>query len=205
MTELKVPVSVGELIDKITILEIKAERISDPAKLDNVRAELALLTEIWGLLGLAALVGLVAGWIIWGGRAGAADNPVITDLLRADLDACRKLHAEKDARIAKLEAAKPAVPVAEPAVETPVPVAAPVLASRPEAITADVKPATLDAPRDGIADDLKKIKGIGPKLEKMCNTLGFWHYEQIAAWTDEEAAWVDANLEGFKGRVTRDG
>jgi hypothetical protein len=54
MTELKVPVSVGELIDKITILEIKAERISDPAKLDNVRAELALLTETWGASPLAS-------------------------------------------------------------------------------------------------------------------------------------------------------
>ena len=54
MTELKVPVSVGELIDKITILEIKAARISDPAKLDNVRAELALLTETWGASPLAS-------------------------------------------------------------------------------------------------------------------------------------------------------
>lgn len=44
---LKVPVSPGELIDKITILEIKSERMSDPAKLANVRTELALLTETW--------------------------------------------------------------------------------------------------------------------------------------------------------------
>lgn len=40
-----VPVSVGELLDKITILQIKSERISDPAKLDNVRRELDALTE----------------------------------------------------------------------------------------------------------------------------------------------------------------
>ena len=66
------------------------------------------------------------------------------------------------------------------------------------------RPTGLDAPRDGNADDLKQIKGIGPKLEKLCNTLGFWHFDQVAAWTSDEVAWVDANLEGFKGRVTRD-
>ncbi len=66
------------------------------------------------------------------------------------------------------------------------------------------RPAGLDAPRDGKADDLKQIKGIGPKLEKLCNSLGFWHFDQVAAWSSDEVAWVDANLEGIKGRVTRD-
>ena len=54
------------------------------------------------------------------------------------------------------------------------------------------------------ADDLKKIKGVGPKLEKLCNSMGFYHFDQIANWTADEIAWVDQNLEGFKGRVTRD-
>lgn len=44
--EVQVPVSVGELIDKITILEIKAERISDPAKRPNVEAELEALAAV---------------------------------------------------------------------------------------------------------------------------------------------------------------
>ncbi|MBF9061410.1 NADH-quinone oxidoreductase subunit E, partial [Rhodobacterales bacterium HKCCSP123] len=66
------------------------------------------------------------------------------------------------------------------------------------------RPAALDGPREGGADDLKRIKGIGPKLEKLCNSLGFYHFDQIAAWTADEVAWVDQNLEGFKGRVTRD-
>jgi NADH-quinone oxidoreductase subunit E len=66
------------------------------------------------------------------------------------------------------------------------------------------RPAGLDAPRDGKADDLKQIKGIGPKMETLCNSLGFWHFDQIANWNHDEVAWVDANLEGFKGRVTRD-
>ncbi|WP_366139963.1 hypothetical protein [uncultured Jannaschia sp.] len=66
------------------------------------------------------------------------------------------------------------------------------------------KPETLDAPRTGGADDLKRIKGVGPKLEALCNRLGIWHFDQIAGWTDEEVAWVDQHLEGFKGRVRRD-
>jgi hypothetical protein len=47
MTELLVPISPGELIDKITILEIKSQRMSDPVKLANVRAELSLLMSTW--------------------------------------------------------------------------------------------------------------------------------------------------------------
>ncbi|HET7358614.1 MAG TPA: DUF6165 family protein [Rhodanobacteraceae bacterium] len=47
MSLIEVPVSLGELIDKITILEIKAERISDDAKLANVRNELELLLATW--------------------------------------------------------------------------------------------------------------------------------------------------------------
>jgi len=47
MSTISVPVSYGELIDKITILEIKSERIKDSAKLVNVRVELDLLNGTW--------------------------------------------------------------------------------------------------------------------------------------------------------------
>jgi hypothetical protein len=47
MSELLVPISPGELIDKITILEIKSARMTDAAKLHNVRTELTLLNETW--------------------------------------------------------------------------------------------------------------------------------------------------------------
>jgi hypothetical protein len=47
MSLIQVPVSHGELIDKITILEIKSRRIGDPAKLANVRNELDLLNATW--------------------------------------------------------------------------------------------------------------------------------------------------------------
>jgi hypothetical protein len=47
-------------------------------------------------------------------------------------------------------------------------------------------------------------QGDRPEAGKLCNRLGFYHFDQIAAWTADEVAWVDQNLEGFKGRVTRD-
>ena len=68
----------------------------------------------------------------------------------------------------------------------------------------DDKPQTLDAARAGGPDDLKRIKGVGPKLEALLHRLGFYHFDQVASWTDREVAWVDQHLEGFKGRVRRD-
>ena len=47
MEHISVPVSPGEVVDKITILEIKAERIADEEKLRNVRTELDLLVRVW--------------------------------------------------------------------------------------------------------------------------------------------------------------
>lgn len=67
------------------------------------------------------------------------------------------------------------------------------------------KPETLTAAREGGPDNLKEIKGVGPKLEKLLNSMGFFHFDQIANWTEDEEAWVNANLQGFKGRVSRDG
>lgn len=154
-----------------------------------------LLTEIWFLLALAGLIGLFAGWIIWGrgdGAAGVADTGV-ADGVRADLAACRSRSEGLAARVSELEG--------QLAVKTAAAVTA------PQALmggAAAVRPAALDAPRGGKADDLKLIKGVGPKLEVLCNKLGFWHFDQIANWTPAEVAWVDDNLEGFKGRVSRD-
>jgi NADH-quinone oxidoreductase subunit E len=67
------------------------------------------------------------------------------------------------------------------------------------------RPQGLAAPRAGGPDDLKLIRGVGPKLEALLHSLGFFHFDQIAAWTAGELAWVDENLEGFRGRASRDG
>jgi len=63
-------------------------------------------------------------------------------------------------------------------------------------------PARLDAPR-GKADDLTAIKGIGEKLASLLNTLGIYHYDQIAGWTVSDSEWIDTKL-AFKGRVARE-
>jgi hypothetical protein len=55
MKDILVPVSPGELLDKITILRIKAARIIDAAKLANVRLELDLLEKTWRDSGCAAV------------------------------------------------------------------------------------------------------------------------------------------------------
>ncbi|MEM8811710.1 MAG: 50S ribosomal protein L21 [Pseudomonadota bacterium] len=59
-----------------------------------------------------------------------------------------------------------------------------------------------DAP-DGEADDLKKISGVGPVLEKKLNALGITQYAQVAAFTAEDIERVDAVL-NFKGRIERE-
>lgn len=70
--------------------------------------------------------------------------------------------------------------------------------SKPQALV------RLEAPRDGKPDDLQEIEGIGPALEKLVNSLGFFHFDQIAAWTDADVALIDAEMKKFKGRITRD-
>jgi predicted flap endonuclease-1-like 5' DNA nuclease len=53
------------------------------------------------------------------------------------------------------------------------------------------------------ADDLKFIRGIGPKNEDRLNELGIWHFAQIATWSAENVKWIDSYL-AFPGRVERE-
>ena len=69
-------------------------------------------------------------------------------------------------------------------------------------VSVEARPDTLSAP-NGAADDLTKIKGIGPKLSKRLNALGIYHFKQIAEWSEDQAQWVDDYL-AFKGRVARE-
>lgn len=84
------------------------------------------------------------------------------------------------------------------------PSAMPVVRAHAVAAPAAEAPVSLAAPRGGVGDDLKRIKGVGPVLESLLHRLGYWHFDQIAAWTPAEVAWVDENLEGFHGRVSRE-
>ena len=75
---------------------------------------------------------------------------------------------------------------------------------RPERPIGDKPKDILTGPRGGKADDLKLIWGVGPKLEQMLNGAGFYHFDQIAKWTDKEIEWVDTQLGDFAGRAVRD-
>jgi NADH-quinone oxidoreductase subunit E len=72
------------------------------------------------------------------------------------------------------------------------------------AISDAARPKALPEPRDGKPDDLKRISGVGPKIEEVLNGLGIYHFDQIANWSPEEVDWVDEHLK-FKGRIEREG
>ncbi|MEM7768447.1 MAG: NADH-quinone oxidoreductase subunit NuoE [Pseudomonadota bacterium] len=64
------------------------------------------------------------------------------------------------------------------------------------------RPETVDVPDDA-HDDLKRIKGVGPKNEDQLNALGIFTFAQIAAWTDANIDWVEGYL-SFPGRIGRE-
>ena len=65
------------------------------------------------------------------------------------------------------------------------------------------KPAVLTEPKNGKKDNLTRIKGIGKIIEGKLNDLGVFHFEQIAAWSEDEIKWVDSHL-AFSGRIIRE-
>lgn len=72
---------------------------------------------------------------------------------------------------------------------------------------ADVVPArplALERPVEGAPDDLTLIGGIGPRIQEVLNSLGIYHFDQIADWSPENIAWIDDYLH-FNGRVKREG
>lgn len=108
---------------------------------------------------------------------------------REKLEQCQASSRTKDQRIAELESelAKTAAP------------SAPAMPSAQEAAAAAAR-----GERPTEIDDLKKIYGIGPKLEKMLHGLGVFTFRQIANWTAADIEWVDRELEEFPGRIVRD-
>lgn len=138
---------------------------------------------LWLLLPF--LIGLLAGWWAWG-RRPALDTGVQTFTPEP------------------VAAPPPPQPVAAPVVPPPAPepVAAPVAPAVPlaaAALTAIGIPAAIGDP-----DNLMDVKGIGPALNKLLNSLGVTRFDQIAAWTSEHIGIVDGHLGAFKGRIDRD-
>lgn len=121
-------------------------------------------------------------------QATAAARTMLADAARTADHAADTASKAADAAVENLKVvSEAAVAVAAPAVEA--------------ATEALAKPAAVAKPRK--PDDLKAISGVGPKLEKVLNDLGVWTYAQIAAWEEEQVAWVDDYL-AFSGRISRD-
>ena len=70
--------------------------------------------------------------------------------------------------------------------------------------TATVAPALLYDAAPDVTDDLKLIKGVGPKLEAELNGMGIYTFAQVASMNEANLAWIDDNLTTFKGRSVRD-
>jgi hypothetical protein len=132
-----------------------------------------LLAEIWVLLALAAFVGLIAGWLIWGGRRAPSVSTDDVARLHAELDRAK---VEGRARMFDPTDDVSAMPATGYVRPDPAPVAAPVRNEKPAPpppVAVGRKPEGLDAARDGLPHDLTKISGTGPKMQKLCNALGF--------------------------------
>ncbi len=75
--------------------------------------------------------------------------------------------------------------------------------NKAKATAGSVEPNLLKEPRNGKKDDLTQIKGIAQKIEIILNEKGIYHFDQIAAWTEENIKWADENI-SFSGRVKRE-
>lgn len=121
----------------------------------------------------------------------------ITDILSSGADASG-IKAAVGA--GSVPAAAPAVPAKKPAKakaeKAPSPAKAPSAKKAAKPAKAEAAPAA--------ADDLKKLTGVGPALEKKLIAAGITSYAQIAAWTDADVAAIDEQL-SFKGKIEREG
>lgn len=166
---------------------------------------------LWGVSALAgavvAAVAIVAmGYGVLGGLfLGVVAAGLVAVVLTIGYGSGHAAVPTPTAHTAARAATPDPQPVAAPrpaAAPVPEPQAVPVRAAEPAG--EGQRPVTLEVPRAGGADDLKRIKGVGPKLEEMLHGMGIYHFDQIAAWTAAELSWVDDNLTGFKGRASRD-
>lgn len=170
---------------------------------------------------VGAIVALIAAIVLWLGWRQPAAGPTGPRDLSADAHPRNAGTAgSSSASASAAPAASTAAPAAQaaqapqaapqPAAEAapkPAAKAAPKAAPKAEPAPASASgdgPEMLSGPRAGGADDLKLLKGVGPKLEGVLNGLGVYHFDQVASWGPSDIAWVDDRL-SFKGRIERDG
>jgi len=149
---------------------------------------------LWLLVALLVLIVLV--FLLSGKRRAddPAESAAATPPPPADVLTTAPLPADPFAPVAPI-LVEPAPAPASPVVDTP--------PAGPEP-AAPAEPAAPIAGDPADADDLLRLKGVGPKLKALLIDLGVTRYAQIAAWTDSDLATIDAQLGAFKGRPVRD-
>ncbi|MGB5705698.1 MAG: hypothetical protein WBM41_02635 [Arenicellales bacterium] len=141
---------------------------------------LYLLVQTWIWILTAGLFGLFIGWLIWGREArDVSSQQTKPGRQQADSDKTASAGLEDHYQSSQADAFE----------------------VQGEAID-DGAPQLLPHPK-GEPDDLKRIKGVGPVMEKTLKELGIFHFHQIAAFTEDNVRWIDNNL-AFPGRVNRE-
>jgi len=161
--------------------ELRSERDSATAAAENSERERRLLSDEANRLRAE----------LDAARAAPGSNEDV-DGLRAELDDCRQSLAALTAPATGNDQAVDTAAIASAAAA-----AASGIGSLLESGSAE------PAGSEGPADDLQKIKGIGPKIAGILHELGIRQYAQIAAWNPDNVAWVNEHLR-FKGRVERE-
>lgn len=139
--------------------------------------------------GIVLLIALVVWWV-WGRSKAAPAKREYTDVLSEGAAPAER----NNALIAAPSAAALVTP--PPGVGT--------MAGIGEIVAHAAAEEVADAAPVASGDDLGRIKGVGPKLKALLTSLGVTGYAQIAAWTDEDIARIDAQLGSFAGRAVRD-
>ncbi|ASK90075.1 hypothetical protein [Sphingorhabdus sp. SMR4y] len=176
---------------------------------------ITLITANWLLYLIALLIGVVTAFSIWaatGREASALDSFNADDgLLEKAGEPVRPAEPEPVPAAAPApEAVAPPPPpapkpVAAPVAPAPAPVAAPKATPAPAPAPAPAADGTPNIPpASGEPDNLRLIKGVGPKLNTLLISLGVTRFDQIAAWKEAEINEVDQYLGTFSGRITRD-
>lgn len=129
---------------------------------------------------LAALIGAIIGYIF--GKSTCSDNTCEEEVTSHDTDLP---HTEET--------------VTESPSQTQAIASTVATTVEPETTA----PALLTGPRNGEKDNLTRIKGIGLKIDETLNSIGIYHFDQIADWTDDNITWADNSL-GFPGRAKRE-
>jgi predicted flap endonuclease-1-like 5' DNA nuclease len=141
-----------------------------------------LLSQNWGLILAALIIGIVVAWWLFAAnrktRVETSDRP---DALDENAAPATRNHALIDAPAVAPQAAVP-------------PPASQEMAGAPGSTGSDATG----------ADDLSRIKGVGPKLKTLLGSLGVTSFEQIASWTPADIERIDAQLGNFQGRILRD-